>query len=105
MLRFFSEVPFSYETLFEYLPPPNQDSFFILTCEKEENFEITSIFKPGKSAASNSIPTKILPLLKYDISEHLSVIFNMLFITGKWILNWHVPTIDEFLFCLILITY
>ena len=31
-----SEVQLSYETLFECLPPPNQDSFFISRSEKEE---------------------------------------------------------------------
>ena len=77
-----SEVPFSYKTFFEYLPPPNQDSLFISLCTKEEIIEIISNFKPKKSAGPNSIPTKILRLLTDDISEHLSIIFNISFATG-----------------------
>ena len=41
-----SEVPFSYKTFFEYLPPPNQDSFFISSYTKEEIIEVISNFKP-----------------------------------------------------------
>ena len=40
-----------------------------------------SNFNPGKLAGPNSIPTKILRLLKDDISEHLSMIFNISFAT------------------------
>ena len=77
-----SKVPFSYKRFSEYLPPPNQDSFFMSLCTKEEIIEIISSFKPKKSAGPNSIPTKILTLLTDDISEHLSIIFNILFATG-----------------------
>ena len=77
-----SEVPFSYNTFFEYLAPPNQDSFFISPCAKEEIIEIISNFKPKKSAGPNSIPTKILRLLKDDVSATLSIIFNISFATG-----------------------
>ena len=37
-----SEVPFSFKRFSEYLPPPNQDSFFISPCTKEEIIEIIS---------------------------------------------------------------
>ena len=77
-----SEVPFSYKTFFECLPSPNQDCFFISSCTKEEIIEITSNVKPKKLAGPNSIRTKILRLLTNDISEHLSVIFNISFATG-----------------------
>ena len=77
-----SEVPFSYKIFFEYLPPPNQDSFFISPCTKEEIIEVNSNFKPKKVAGPNSILTKLLRLLTDDISEHLSIIFNISFTTG-----------------------
>ena len=77
-----SEVPFSYKTFFKYLPPPSQDSFFISPRTKEEIIEIISNFKPRKSAGPNSIPTKILRLLTENISEHISIILNILFATG-----------------------
>ena len=77
-----SEVPFSYKTFFEYLPPPNQDSFFISPCTKEEIIKIISNFKPKKLAGPNSIPTKILRLLTDGIYKYLSIIFNISFATG-----------------------
>ena len=77
-----SEVPFSYKSFSEYLPPPNQESFFISPCTKEEIIEIILSFKPKKSTGPNSIPTKILRLLTDDISEHLSIVFNTSFATG-----------------------
>ena len=75
-------MPISYKRFSQYLPPPNQDSFFISPCSKEEIIEIISRFKPRKSAGPNRIPTKILGLLTDDISEHLSTIFNTSFATG-----------------------
>ena len=77
-----SEVPFSYKTFSEYLPPPNQESFFISPCTKEEIIEIILGFKQKKLAGPNSIPTKILRLLTDDISEHFSIIFNTSLATG-----------------------
>ena len=44
--------------------------------------KIISNFKPDKSVGENSIPNKILRLLKDDIYEHLSIIFNISFDTG-----------------------
>ena len=79
-----SEVPFSFSFFFfffEYLPPPNQDTFFISPCTKEEIIEIISNFKPKKSTGPNGIPTKILKLVTDDICEHLSIIFNASFAT------------------------
>ena len=61
------------------ITPPNQDLFFISPCTKEEIITIISNFKPKKSGEPNSIPIKILRLLKDDISEHLSIIFNKSF--------------------------
>ena len=72
---FQSEVPFSYKTFFEDLPPPNQDSFFISPCTKEEIIEIISNFKPKNSAGPNSIPTKILRLLTDDNISFATEIF------------------------------
>ena len=37
-----SEVPLAYKTIFEYLPQPNQDSFFISPCTNEEIIEINN---------------------------------------------------------------
>ena len=79
-----SEVPFSYKRFSEYLPPPNQDSFFISSCTKEEIIKIISSFKPKNSAGPNSIPTKNPKTAYRYISEHLSIIFNTSFATGMF---------------------
>ena len=50
-------VLFSYKAFFDYLPPPDRDSFFTSHCTKEEIIEIISNFKPKKSTGPNSIPT------------------------------------------------
>ena len=76
-----SEVSFSYKTFFEYLPPLNHESFFISPCTKAELIEIFSNFTSEKLAGPNSIPTKIVKLPQDEISEHLSIIFNILFTT------------------------
>ena len=73
-----SEVPFSYKTFFECLPSTNQDSCFISSCTKEEIIEAIS----NKSAGPNNIHTKILRLVRDDISEHLLIIFNISFAIG-----------------------
>ena len=44
--------------------------------------EIISNFKPNKSAGPNSIPIKILRLLKDNIYEQLAIILNISFTTG-----------------------
>ena len=116
-----SELSFSYKRFFEYSLPPNQDSFFIPPCTKEEIIQIISNFRPKKLTGPNSICTKILRLLlAVDISEHLSIIFNTSFATGifpdklkvanvipihKRILNQNAPTIDLSLLYVMLMKY
>ena len=73
-----SEVPFSYKTFFEYLPPPNQDLFFISPCTKGVIIEIISNLKSKNPPRPNNIPIKILTLLKDYISEQFSIIFNII---------------------------
>ena len=50
--------------------------------DKYEIINIISSLDPNKSTGPNSIPTKILKLLKNDISTQLSDIFNVSFSTG-----------------------
>ena len=45
--------------------------------DKYEIINIISSLDPNKSTGPNSIPTKILKLLKNDISTQLSDIFNV----------------------------
>ena len=57
-------------------------SFFLSPTNKNEISSIISSLNPNKSVGPNSIPTKILKLLKYEISSHLSDIYNILFSMG-----------------------
>ena len=63
-------------------PLTNQDSFCISPCTKEDIIEIISNLKSNKSVRPSGITTKILRLIKDDISEHLSLILNASLTTG-----------------------
>ena len=52
--------------------------------DKNEISLIISSLDSHKSSGPNSIPVKILKLLKNDISQQLSDIFNMSFSTGQF---------------------
>ena len=56
--------------------------FFLSPTDKDEIALIISSLDCTKLVGSNSIPTKILKLLKNDISRQLVDIFNMLFTSG-----------------------
>ena len=79
-----SKLPFSYRSFSHYMPTLNEKSFFIYPCTKEEVSDIITSLNQNKSAGPNSIPVKILKLLKDDISLHLASIFNISFSTGKF---------------------
>ena len=57
-------------------------SFFISPTDKSEIENIIPSLDSNKSVGPNSIPTKILKLLKNDISSQLSEIFNISFSSG-----------------------
>ena len=56
--------------------------FFVSPTDKTEIENVISLLNSNKSVGPNSIPTKILTLLKNDISSHLSEIFNISFSSG-----------------------
>ena len=60
----------------------SDDSFFPSPTDKYEIVNIISSLDSNKSAGPNSLPTKILKLLKSYISTQLSNIFNISFSTG-----------------------
>ena len=57
-------------------------SFFISPTDSNEISDIISNLKSGKSQGPNGIPTKILLLLKNEISNILADLFNKSFING-----------------------
>ena len=55
----------------------SSNSFFLSSTNKNEISVIISSLNPNKSVGPNSVPTKILKLLKNEISSHLSDIYNI----------------------------
>ena len=68
----------------DYLSSTNTNTFFLTPTDKNEISFIISSLDSHKSSGPNSIPVKILKLLKNDISQQLSDIFNMSFLTGQF---------------------
>ena len=60
------------------------NDFFLTPTDKNEMSLIISSLDSHKSSGLNNIPVKILKLLKNDISQQLSDIFNMSFSTGQF---------------------
>ena len=60
----------------------SSNSFLLSPTNKNKISSILSCLNPNKSVGPNSIPTKILKLLKDEISSHLSDIYNISFSMG-----------------------
>ena len=78
-----SNIKFSPKPYTDYLSNTNPNTFFLTTDKNGISFIISSL-DSHKSSGPNSIPVKILILLKNDISQQLSDIFNMSFLTGQF---------------------
>ena len=79
-----SKVKFSNKSFRTFLSTKNNDSFVITATNREEICKIISSLNINKSCGSNSIPTKILHLVKDQISKHLATISNLSFSTGMF---------------------
>ena len=79
-----SNIKFSPKHYTDYLSSTNTNTFFLTPTDKNEISFIISSLDSYKSSGPNSIPVKILKLLKNDISQQLSDIFNMSFLTGQF---------------------
>ena len=75
-------IKYSHKHFSNFLKNRSDDSFFLSPTDKYELINIISSLDPIKSTGPNSIPTKILKLLKNDISAQLSDIFNVSFSAG-----------------------
>ena len=62
----------------------NTNTFFFTPTDKNEISFLISSLDSRKSSSPNSIPVKILNLLKSDISQKLSDIFHRSFSTGQF---------------------
>ena len=77
-----SNIKFSPNHYTDYFSNRNSNTFLLIPTDKNEISLIISSLDSHKSSGPNSIPVKILKLLKNDISQQLSDIFNMSFSTG-----------------------
>ena len=66
----------------DYMKEPSEISFAIYECTRAEIENIILSLNPRKATGPCSIPTNILHLLKDDISDPLSTIFNLSIRTG-----------------------
>ena len=72
-----SNIKLSAKSYTDYLSYTNTNTYFLTPTNKNEiSFTISSL-DSHKSSGPNSIPVKILKLLKNDISQQLSDIFNV----------------------------
>ena len=82
-----SDIKFSPKHYTDYLCNTNTNTLFLTPTDKNEISFIISSLDSHKSSGPNSVPVKILKLLKNDISQQLSDIFNMSFLT------WQFPSV------------
>ena len=79
-----SNIKFSPKHYTDYLSNTNTNTFFLTPTDKNEVSSIMLSLDYHKSSGKNSTPVKILKLLKNDISQQLSDILNMTFLTGQF---------------------
>ena len=75
-------ISYSHKHFFDFPKDKNKNSFFLSPTNKYEIQNVISSLNSNKSVGPNSIPTRILKLLKNDISTQLTNILNMSFSTG-----------------------
>ena len=75
-------ISFSHKHFSDFLKNRSNISFFVSPTDKTEIENVISSLDSNKSVGPNSIPAKILKLLKNDFSSQLSEIFNISFSSG-----------------------
>ena len=66
----------------DYLSNESDSTIFLQPTYKEETANIISSLNSSKASGPNSIPYRILLLLKNDISKQLTDLFNLSFMSG-----------------------
>ena len=72
-----ANIKFSNKSFQDFLHHPNEESLFITPTDGYELNLMMSLLNSNKSTGPNSLPTKILKLLKIEISTHLADIVNL----------------------------
>ena len=72
-----ANIKFSNKSFQYFLHHPNEETLFITPTDAHEVNLIISLLNSNKSTGPNSLPTKILKLLKNEISTHLADILGV----------------------------
>ena len=75
-------IKYSHKHVPDYLSNESSSTIFLQPTDKEEIANIISSLNSNKASGPNSIPYRILFLLKNEISKQLADLFNLSFITG-----------------------
>ena len=75
-------IKYSHKHFSGYLSNESDSTIFLQRTDKEEIANIISSVIPSKASGPNSIPYRILFLLKNEISKQLTDLFNLSFTTG-----------------------
>ena len=73
---------YSYKHFSDYLSNESSSTIFLQPTDKEEIANIISSLNSNKTSGPNSIPYRVLFLLKNEISKQLADLFNLSFMTG-----------------------
>ena len=79
VLNIQSSIKYSVKKFHEFLPPLNTNSFFLSPTDENEIISIISPLDSQKVSRPNSIPIKILKLMKNDIPDQWPVLFKLSF--------------------------
>ena len=75
-------IKYSHKHFSDYLSNENSSTIFPQPTDKEETANIISPLSSNKAFGPNSIPYRILFLLKNEISKQLTDLFNLSLMTG-----------------------
>ena len=75
-------VKYLHKHFSDYLSNENSSTIFLQPTDKEEIANFMSSLNSNKASGPNSIPYRILFLLKNEISKQLADLFNLSFMTG-----------------------
>ena len=70
-------MKYSHKHFSDYLSNENSSTTFLQTTDKEEIANIISSLNSNKASGPNSIPYRVLFLLKNEISKQLADLFNL----------------------------
>ena len=79
-------IKYSHKDFSDYLSNENSSAIFLQPTDKEEIANIISSLNSNKVSGPNSIPHKILFVLKNETSKQLADLFNFSFMTGVFFL-------------------